>query len=477
MSARDEKLLRLVEKLNDPNEKLSEDELTSLLTKTYTLCRVPPLQDPNVPYSTADFEGIAREAEVNLTIVLKLLGCVRLQNGRNSQGFSHVFLKYLFVTCLMAACEYCDEEWEWSSPGAASISKNIVSQVCELFDCNTMPELFSANSPRDSSLRQSSCGKETPLGSDLRSEILKAILQKLSEDLRKDNWRQRPSLKMSYWWILRNIGKDDLGDHLAYLLPPALFIADDWENRNKLLGLQCLQHILDNTVGSELRWYGRAAVIYDAMKPMLYTREPEVLRSLYPAITQVAQVLEADPAKSGKLQPESTLDFILQQLLQEMAHEQKLSLRAVYASALPQLVKALNLYSVRWSKELMDVCGDYLATFEGSAAQDRINILKALQSYVKACWPQIHRHARPLLTMAVRLLYDVTEDDAGVDAESVEVITQEVQGLVVLLYAAAPTTVRDLCKGLQNVEVHPQCRLLLQDLHSVTQGESHGCTG
>lgn len=44
------------------------------------------------------------------------------------------------------------------------------------------------------------------------------------------------------------VQKDDLGDHLAYLLPPALFIADDWENRNKLLGIQCLQHILDNTV-------------------------------------------------------------------------------------------------------------------------------------------------------------------------------------------------------------------------------------
>lgn len=205
MSARDEKLLSLVEKLNDHNEKLSEDELTSLLTKTYTLCRVPPLQDPNIPYSTADFEGIAREAEVNLTIVLKLLGYVKLQNSRNSQRFSHVFLKYLFVTCLMAACEYCDEEWEWSSPGAAHVSKNIINQVCELFDCNTMPELFNTSLPRDSSLRQSSGGKETPLSSDLRSDILKAILQKLSEELKKDNWRQCPSLKMSYWWILRNI--------------------------------------------------------------------------------------------------------------------------------------------------------------------------------------------------------------------------------------------------------------------------------
>lgn len=42
--------------------------------------------------------------------------------------------------------------------------------------------------------------------------------------------------------------KDDLGEHLMLLLPPALFIVDDWEERNKQLGIQCLRHILENTV-------------------------------------------------------------------------------------------------------------------------------------------------------------------------------------------------------------------------------------
>lgn len=204
MSARDEKLLKLVEKLSDPGEKFGEDELTSLLTTTYTLCRVPPLQDPNVAYSTANFDGVANEAEVNLSILLKLLNYVRYAKSRHNQQFSHVFLKYLIVTSLMAACEYCDGTWEWSSPGAANMSKNITNELCELYGCNTLPELF-ANPSRDSSGRHSCGSKETPFRSNSRPDILKDTLQKLSAILKKDNWRQYPSLKMSYWWILRNI--------------------------------------------------------------------------------------------------------------------------------------------------------------------------------------------------------------------------------------------------------------------------------
>lgn len=205
MSERDENLLKLLEKLSDPNEKLGEDELTSLLTKTYTLCQVPPLQDPNVSYSSTNFEGVAQEAEVNLSILLKFLNYVRLQKSRQSQQYSHMFLKYLIVTCLLAACEYCEGGWEWSSPAAARVSRKIMDQLCELFGCNTVPELL-ANSSRDLSGKQDCGSKEAPFASVSRSSILKPVLQKLSDELNKDNWRQHPSMKMSYWWILRNIG-------------------------------------------------------------------------------------------------------------------------------------------------------------------------------------------------------------------------------------------------------------------------------
>ena len=37
-----------------------------------------------------------------------------------------------------------------------------------------------------------------------------------------------------------------------------------------------------------------------------------------------------------------------------------------------------------------------------------------------------------------------------------------------LLHAAAPNTVQKLCRGLQNVSVHPECEVLLQRLHAIT---------
>lgn len=39
-------------------------------------------------------------------------------------------------------------------------------------------------------------------------------------------------------------------------------------------------------------------------------------------------------------------------------------------------IDVVHVLICRWSKELMDVFSEYLATFEGSAAQDRINILR-----------------------------------------------------------------------------------------------------
>lgn len=53
--------------------------------------------------------------------------------------------------------------------------------------------------------------------------------------------------------------------------------------------------------GSELRFYGRGAVIYEALKPLLYSREPQILESFYPTIIEVGTVLESDPANTGKL--------------------------------------------------------------------------------------------------------------------------------------------------------------------------------
>ena len=205
MSERDEKILKLIEKLTNTDEKVDEDELTSILTKTYALCRVPPLQDPNVSYSIADFEGVASEAEINLCIMLKLLDSVEFARSKHGQQLSHAFLRYTVVTCLLAACEYWDESYEWSSLEAANVSKKIMNKLCELYGRSSVTELL-VNSQGDSSEELNGDNKRSYIIKDTGQDFMKPTLQKLSQMLTKENWRIYPSLKMSYWWILKSIG-------------------------------------------------------------------------------------------------------------------------------------------------------------------------------------------------------------------------------------------------------------------------------
>lgn len=37
--------------------------------------------------------------------------------------------------------------------------------------------------------------------------------------------------------------------------------------------------------------------------------------------------------------------------------------------------------------------------------------------YVRECWPRVHVEAEEILKMLVRLIYDVTREDAGLQAE------------------------------------------------------------
>lgn len=467
-SVDDEKLLNLLEQLNvteTTENKVCEDELTSTISYVVTASRVPPFRKPDMPYTTSDFEGVADNAEIQLSVISRILDSICSAKKRG-QHFSPLFVRNFVVSCFLVASEYSDESWEWSSYKTACKSENVMNKLCEVCNCESVQELLTGMPPDD--VDYSSIDVKSINERERKVNYLKFVLQGLSEILNKNNWKTYPALKMSYWWILQQLDRKNVEEQMAYLLPPALFIVDDWEQQNKILGLKCLHYILKNTTGSELRWYGRAAVIYDALKAVMYTREAEVLEILYPTITEVANVLESDPSNTGKLKSESIYDAILHQLLREMEHEQKLELRSVYAASLPAVLSAMGIFGIRWSKEVMDVCSDYLATFDGPKASDRINILKALQLYVRECWPQIHFHVASIMQMLVRLLYDVTNEDTALSPQIIDVVTQEVETLVKLLYLAAPKTTQELCYGLESISVHPQCQMLLKKILIIT---------
>ncbi|KAK8728458.1 hypothetical protein OTU49_009317, partial [Cherax quadricarinatus] len=235
-------LLNLLEKLNISESQVSEDELSSTITYIIKACRVPPLQNKDVPYTASDFEGVANNAEIQLNVILKIIEKICFAK-RHEQHFTPLFIRNVVVNCLLVACEFIDENWEWCNKITAAASANVITKLCDVCNCKSAQQLLNC-SPTET-VDKSSHNNGTPVAEKENAlYYIKFILQKFSELFNKNNWKLYPSLKMSYWWILQHLNQRTLGEHLSYLLPPALFILDDWEQQNKILGIRCLFYIL-----------------------------------------------------------------------------------------------------------------------------------------------------------------------------------------------------------------------------------------
>lgn len=182
-----EKILALVERLNG-NDLVSEDEITSFIRLETSECQVPRLPNADIPYSAEDFVGVARKAEIHLSIIIKILDYIQREKEKSRQ-FSPTFLRNTSMCCFLAACEYAEEQWEWSDSKAAQVSMKVIERIYKLHGCSSVKEFLTCNPNQN-------CGKST------EGRYIKHILQRLSEMLMKSSWRSYPGLKMSYWTIL-----------------------------------------------------------------------------------------------------------------------------------------------------------------------------------------------------------------------------------------------------------------------------------
>ncbi|XP_047474565.1 TELO2-interacting protein 2-like isoform X1 [Penaeus chinensis] len=469
-TADDEKIITLLERLKTSSENINEDELISILSATVKSCHVPCRDAPeDVPYDATEFENVAREAEMHLCILLRLLDSIH-KAKKEGQKFSPQFLKGVIVGCVSVACEYQDSSWEWSNEQAAITSRDILNKLCDICECDNLQILLTGRQVAEDSKEDVDVKRKETDNEDFKG-YMKFVLEKLSESLKKTTWKSYPAVKMVYLHMLELLDHRTIGKHLPYLLPPALFITDDWEKSNKALGLSALRHILTKTPSSELRFYGRAAVIFDALKPHLYARDVEVLDKLYPTILEAAKILEADPSLAGKLRSQTQYEVILEQLLREMYGEQKLALRSLYSRTLPEVIAAMGIVALRWSQDLMEIFEDYLATYDGQNAEDRIRILKGIKRYVLECWPQVHVSIPDITKMLVRLVYDITHEDSDVEPKAVNIISQEIEIIVQLLCDAAPQTMLKACHGITTVPCHDKCRSVLERISAIVESK------
>lgn len=111
---------------------------------------------------------------------------------------------------------------------------------------------------------------------------------------------------------------------------------------------------------TELRWYGRADVMYDSLLRALFGCDHVCLDAVILCLFDVLNVVEASPRCTTGPRLWSRHDDVFAKYLTNMEMESRIPLRRVYAKHLRLFVSRLGITVVRHLSRLLHVVSDYL---------------------------------------------------------------------------------------------------------------------
>ncbi|XP_073970207.1 TELO2-interacting protein 2-like isoform X1 [Rhodnius prolixus] len=287
----------------------------------------------------------------------------------------------LSVVHLLILCgEHSALEY-WSSHITMEITKKIADQLLQLFHKNTVEELI--------------------MGSRF---IFKNALLELRPKLLLSTWKCNPAAVLCYHWLLMKVRAPFLNEYLSDVLPTALIITDDFEEPNRLRGLKCITHIVNNVTKADLQMYGQCDVILEALQPILYCREVDLLEQFLVCFVTIMRKMD-QPSYSNNLS-RNKFDDVVNVILNNLDLEEKNEVKIIYLNCLLDLIKILQLRSLRHSRKLLDM----LAREINIETNDYMNtlLLQVLDTLLKYCWPRFNfqKQFRPVIISLFKLIHD-----------------------------------------------------------------------
>jgi len=174
--------------------------------------------------------------------------------------------------------------------------------------------------------------------------------------------------------------------------------------------LYVLSKLLINTVSFLLYRYGRAEVMYTALKQQIYTREPDIMNVLHPALLTVLPIIDKDPAKPATQTSPKHIDAIFSIIITNAITENGIVLRRMYTQCIAEFVDTLGVCVVRHLGQLVSLVSDYLEVFDGPEEQARLNTLNILRALLRNAWPRIPPHSEVIMKSIMKLIQDVVCD-------------------------------------------------------------------
>ncbi|XP_068932040.1 TELO2-interacting protein 2 isoform X1 [Petaurus breviceps papuanus] len=364
--------------------------------------------------------GSERAARVGAVLLRLLEG---MEAAKGSLGPSGVMpaLRPAAPHIYLFSVTHCHEH-PWTSPASQKVAQEVLALLLRVTDCVSVAEFLRGET-------------EGQTGS------FTAVMGLLKPELNKESWKNNPATKHIFSWTLHQVTRPWLSQHLERILPPSLLISDDYQTENKIMGVNCLHHIVLNVPAADLRQFNRSQVLYHALFNHLYMPEPDLIQAVLECLLDLFPVLEKPLLwKAPEPRPTGPCDDVLQLILTHMEPEYRLLLRRTYARNLPAFVQRLGILTVRHLRRLEQVIIGYLEVYDGPEEEARLRILETLKLTIQHCWPRIPCRLEVFLKALLKMVCDVARDQS---------LTPEPVKAALLLEATDCLTLLDHCSSGQ----------------------------
>lgn len=208
-----------------------------------------------------------------------------------------------------------------------------------------------------------------------------------------------------------------MSDALPIVLPPALLLVDDYMTHNQILGLDCVHHIVVNAAPSELDRHGYQEVLFDALKHLLYVKEPEVIVKLHTCIRNLLFSDYLDVLRTFRIKDEKRqrmAEDVYNELFAAAEMEQAFALRKAYSSQFCSYIECLGIDVAKYMDKTLRVLLEYVEVYDTEEQECRRNALLALAMLIKHTWLRIPSHFRKIVESLFKLAYDLDEHNRTV---------------------------------------------------------------
>ena len=281
-------------------------------------------------------------------------------------------------------------KYEWSNDSLRKVCKDILLAVSHISKCLNISSLIA--------------GTENSLSTWFPDGLFGKVLTELSPYFNQYAWKRVVYIKHVLVWCITKIKFPLLVSHITTVLPFLLQLVDDYETKNKCLGISTIEYVVNNVTPSDLCLLNYADVIYDALFKQLYMNEDQVYEVSLSCLLKVLLVLH--PKYNYEIKY-TKWDDTLEKVLDNIEYTSKFPTKKILLNYLPRFFTHMGVGLIKHTDRLLSIISLTLEHSDGKDEFCRIYAFKILNETVRQCWPVIFRYENQIIKFLLKFLIDL----------------------------------------------------------------------